>query len=259
MRKPTRTIPTAIQSLADLAVANRRGWSGGMTMTAAPPESTPPAPPAPPAPTPPAPTDQPVEATDEQGRGLGFPKETPTERMKPEEQAAYWRNQSRTQEKARRTWEQTFAGKKPEEVQAALDELATKNMTEQEQAIEKARKEGIEQGRQAGGSMSTEETAMLLLESILEHRVDEGRRKTLLTTVDLSKVAGEDGKVDPVKVRAVADALAPAGTVGPGNRDQARRTTDLGGGRRGGSQGSGVAAGRDLFAERRGGQKQGDE
>lgn len=263
MQKPTQIDLTEIQSFADRAVAGRRGWSGpvGMTMTTTPPEPIP-APPAPtpPAPTPPAPANDPEEKVDEQGRGLGFPAETPVERMTSEQAAAYWRDQSRTQEAARRAWQTQFDGKTPEEVKAALDAAATAQMSEQEKAIKLAREEGIAQGQQAGVVTSAESAAMLLLETHLEHRLpdeaDKDRRKILADSVNIKTAIGEDGKVDPVRVRAIAEALAPNG-VKPGERTS-RTTVDVGGGRRTAQTGTGVAAGRSLFQERRGGAKHDD-
>jgi hypothetical protein len=244
------TMPVHIQSLADQAVAGRRGWSGpvGMTMTTTPPE--PPAPPAPtpPAPTPPVPTDQPVEATDEAGRGLGFPKDTPTEKMTEPQRTSYWRNQSRVQEAERRKWEAQFAGKTPDEIQKMLDAAASVSQTEQERAIAAARDEGRNEGQKAGAATSGEETATLLLESYLENRIeDESRRKTLLTTVDVRTAVGEDGKVDPVKVKAIAEALAPKVDGRSGGSG-----ADVGGGRRTSSTSSGMAAGKELFDQVRG-------
>lgn len=265
------------ESLAEAAVASRRGWSGpiGMTMTAGPPEPDAAAAAAAAAATAAAAAEQarkdaaaggePKEAVDDAGRGLGFPADTPTEKMNDGQRAAYWRNQSRVQEKERRAWETRFAGKKPEEVEAALAELAKKNQTEAEQALEAARKEGLEQGQKLGVTTSGEDAAMLLLETHLEHRLpddeDKDRRKILAESVNIKTAIGEDGKVDPVRVKAIADALAPSG-VTPGTRTRQTRTTttDVGGAGRTAQTGTGVAAGRSLFTERHGKRgKQDDE
>lgn len=270
MHMPTH-IPAHIVSLADRAVAGRRGWSGplGMTMTAGPGEPDPAAAAAAAAAAQKAQADAaaaaaaaaaagaPTMATDDEGRALGFPKDTPVEKMSDTQQAAYWRNQSRVQERERREWQTAFGEKKPAEVKAALDAAAAASMTEQEKAIAAAREEGKTEGAKLGVATSAEEAAMLLLETHLENRLpddaDKDRRKILAESVNIKTAVGEDGKVDPVRVKAIADALAPAGGGKPGeSRTTRTTTTDVGGGRRTAQAGTGVAAGRDLFADRHG-------
>lgn len=175
------------------------------------------------------------------GKDLGFPKDTPVADMKPTEQAAYHLHQSRKHEDRNKEMQKALGGKTAAEVQKDLEELATLRaaaMTDNEKAVAAATTEG----RRAASL----ELAPQFFDVALSH-IDEERRKVLISNIDLSKVITETGSVDTDKVKTIAESLAPADTGG-----DKPRIRNFGAGDRRTDQTSGVAAGRSLFQERRG-------
>jgi len=173
---------------------------------------------------------------DDGGKDLGFPKDTPVAEMKPEEQAAYWKHQSRKHETRATEWSKV--GKTPAEVQAELENLRREKMSDSEKAVADAKAEG----RAEAASEYGPKMARLAFETALSH-VDEDRRKVLIDNIDLTKVINESGDVDTAKVKKLVDTLAPSGKGGT-NQEH-----DFGGGHRGGTR-SGRSGGK-AEAQRR--------
>lgn len=202
-------------------------------MTTPAPEPTPD--PTPPTPTPtPAPTPAPDK---------GYPENTPVADMKPEEQAAYWRAQSRKHEDRYKSWSDTLGGKTADQIKTELDELGTlrtAQLTDAEKAVEQAKKDA----RAEAAAEFAPKLASVALNAALAHVKDEDRQ-ALLEPLDLSKFISTNGDVDTAKVAAFASKVAPSDT-GTG-----KRQLDFGGGRRDSHEASGVGAGAELFAARR--------
>ena len=156
----------------------------------------------------------PVEATDEHGVGLGFPKETKVEDMTDAQRANYWRNQSRVQQK-----------KLPSnlaQIQADAQAWADHQKSLQQQ--------NNQQNQQQGGNEQTreqieaqirkeaaEDSALALLRTSLHTRgknleeIDE-----LVQFVNTSKFVTSENKVDTAAVITYLDKIAPTGTGGGG-------------------------------------------
>lgn len=198
------------------------------------PPTDPPAPPAPPVdPPPPAPTDPP--------RDLGFPKDTPVAEMKVEEQAAYWKHQSRKHEQ---TWKGIVGDRKVDDVKNDLTEMERirqEKLTPSEKAIEEAE----QRGRSAATTESLKTAAKAILKAHLEGSgKSEQDIKDLMTPVDVTAFI-ENGDIDTGRLSEFAKKIAPADTGTGGRRD-------FGGGRRETHTGSGVSAGQQRYQERHG-------
>lgn len=183
----------------------------------------------------------------DQTQDLGFPADTPLIEMTPAQQAAYYKHQNRRAEQRASAYHQAVGGKTPEQVAAdlaELDRVKRDQMTEQQRAVEDAKREAAEETRRDLGLKS----ARTVMDLALSH-VEATERSELLDTLDLTKVLTDSGEVDTDKVRRLAERIAPAGKAGgSGSR------LDFGGGReRGHSRPtSGVAAGAARYAERKG-------
>jgi hypothetical protein len=204
-----------------------------------PPAPTPPAP-TPPAPTPPAPT----PPAPEPDKDLGFPKDTPVAEMKPVEQAAYWRDKARKHEGRNSEWQQALGGKTAAEVKAEIDTLRREKLSDQEKAVEDAKKEA----RESAASEYAPKAARAVFELALTHVEDTTERSEILEAIDLKSVIKENGDIDTDKVNRIVARLAPT----PAGKAGQQRIRDFGAGDRRTDKSSGVAAGRDLFKERRG-------
>lgn len=174
----------------------------------------------------------------------GFPANTPVAQMSIEQQAAYHRHQARRHEERNRDWLAAAGGKTPAELKAEreeLEELRRKTRSDGENAVADAEKKGREEAAREAGPKA----ARVAFEFALSHLEDKDRAE-LIETLDLTKVLTDSGDVDTAKVRSLAAKIAPT------DKDQGNRRRDFGAGQRdGGGKSTGVASGRDLFAERR--------
>jgi hypothetical protein len=163
-----------------------------------PPAETPPPPPPPPPAGPAAGED----AVDETGAKLGFPAKTPVAEMNPQQQAAYWRNQAKVQQKIaeqRKDYDEQAAAA------AKWRAYESEQQTPSQKAIEEAK---LEAKKEVAG-----ETALASLATILQNRgKDESEVSDLLEFVSSDRLLTSDGKVDRQKVAAIADKLAPSGS-----------------------------------------------
>ena len=164
--------------------------------------------------------------THNDGADLGFPKETPVEQMTPDQQAAYWKNQSKVQQSARETAERAKKAYEvfgtPEELQAARDaeeKARLDALGDNERAIEEAKAAGRAEGiaQSATKHLVSGVTGMLLA---LTKNADESfedataRVNSMIGFADLTKFLGEDGELDAAKVQTFAQSIGSADSNG---------------------------------------------
>jgi DNA-binding helix-hairpin-helix protein with protein kinase domain len=197
-------------------------------MTQAPPDPAPAPPDAPPA----------EPAT-------GFPADTPVAEMTTEQQAAYWKHQSRKHEERARSREDYDAVKAKA---AELDKIREQQMSEQEKAVNKAREEALAEGkRQAMTDLSTKYTRAMLETALTTRGRTQEQVETLLRHVNFESYVA-NGEPDTDAIAAYADSIA-----GPVTGGGQGRGPDHGQGNRG-PQGkaTGLDAGAAMFRERHG-------
>lgn len=213
-------------------------------MTTPTPEPTPTPAPAPtptpapaPAPTPaPAPSPAPAPKPDDKG----FPDGTPVADMKPEEQAAYWRHQAQKHEGR---YKNLVGDSSFDDTKAALDDYARiqrEQQTPAEQALAAARDEGQKAGRSAERTAA----ATAIFKGALEAGgLADADVTELVKSFAVTSYVTDDG-IDTAGIQGLAKRLAPSGTgTPPRNFGQGHQGT--------GTPSSGVAAGAQMFADRK--------
>jgi hypothetical protein len=149
------------------------------------------------------PTDPPADPLTDRG----FPANTPVAEMTHEQQAAYWRDQSKTQQKKVDAEAARAAAAEKER-----DDLRTATLTEQQQAVETARREGENLGAQRYLTDAIKAQFQLLTGK------DETAADAALEVVDMSKFVTDAGAIDLEKIKSYAGtfgAPAPAGEPAP--------------------------------------------
>lgn len=171
------------------------------------------------------------------GENLGFPAETPVKEMTAEQQAAYWKHHSRK-------WQGRAEGRDDyDDVKAERDRLKAATLSDQEKAVEEAKKTAREEAvRDLGpGAVKTMLDLVLTSQGLEQEDID-----SKLEFVDLTKFLTTKGEVDTDKVKNYVAGVAP------GRSNQ--QWPDTGAGRRGdpgGKKGGGsVQSGRDAFTQR---------
>lgn len=160
-------------------------------------------------------------ATDAQGRDLGYPADTPVAEMNDKQQAAYWKHQSRGHENR---YVNLLGGRKADEVKADLDAYATiqrEQMTPADQALAARFDEGKAEGRKAALS----DAALAIFRGAL----------TGVPEADLEEFEGNfnagryitDNGIDAAKITAFAKRLTGAP---PATGTQPPRTRNFGAG-----------------------------
>lgn len=188
--------------------------------------------------TPPAVPVQPAPSNDK-----GFPENKPIAEMKPEEQAAYWKHQSRKHEERSRA----FDGLTPEALAELRDKaerhaaLERELMSDKDKAVAEAR----DAAKAEALASVTPKLVAAEFKAAAAGRVEPDRLATILEPLDLSKFLSGD-VVDTDKVAAFVDGIAPAAAPQP------KGPTSAGQGRRESSTGPSVASGRDLYRAQRG-------
>jgi hypothetical protein len=175
----------------------------------------------------------------DEGKDLGFPKDTPVAEMNTAQQAAYHRHQSQKHESRNRELLKITGGKHGDDLRKEFEELEKlrkSQMSDGEKAVAEAKVEGR---REASLALVPQ-----MFDVALSH-VDEDRRKVLMANIDPTRVLNSDGTIDTDKVSTIAAALAPADKGTGSDRDygQGRRTS---GGSRPGSVESVMAARREA-------------
>lgn len=168
-------------------------------------------------------------ARDDEGRDLGFPKDTPIAEMDAKQEAAYWRHQSKKHEQRNREWLDAAGGKSAADLKAEREQREREQMTPAEQQLTDAKN----QGREEALNEVRPQFVRMAFNTALAHIEKDEERQELIDTLDLTKFLDDKGNVDTGKVATVAQRLAPAGK-GTGGQ------YDFGGGRR--ESGGGGAA-----------------
>lgn len=154
---------------------------------------------------------------------LGFPKDTPVDQMEPAQQAAYWKNQSKVQQKAREDAEKASSayGKfgTVEDLQSAADAAETARLAaldENQRAIENAKKEGRTEALSENQNthLDTAVKGMLIaLTKGAEESFEDAQERVsgAIEFADLTKFVGENGTLDAAKVQTFAKSIGSAG------------------------------------------------
>lgn len=175
----------------------------------------------------------------------GFPDNTPVAEMTVDQQAAYWKHQSRKHEERARSRDDYDAVKAKA---AELDKIREQQMTEQEKAVTKAREEALAEGkRQAAAEVNSKYTRAMLEMALTSRGRNPEQVETLLRHVNFESYA-TNGEPDTDAIAAYADSIA-----GPVTGGGQGRGPDHGQGNRG-QQGkaTGLEAGAAMFRERHG-------
>lgn len=187
-------------------------------------------------------------ATDAQGRDLGYPKDTPVAEMTDAQRAAYHQHQSQKHEGR---YKALVGDRSFDETKAALDAYAQFQRDQQtpaEQAINDAREDGKRQGL----TEARREAATAIFRGALQSGgVDDTEIDEIVTGFNVDAYIGDNG-VDTTKITNFAKRF---GTSGTDNGSRQRR--DFGGGNRGGGNNTGQrgAAGKSEAQRRFGKQK----
>lgn len=179
-------------------------------------------------------------ALDKDGRSLGYPKDTPVAEMTADQKAAYGKAKDEERRAATREWKSVTGDRTPAQLKAdleELDKLKKAGMTEGEKAITEA--------KEATRAEVALESVRAAFDLLLPDDMSDEDKEAKLEVLNLKAFLTADGKVDTAKVKTHAATIAPAkGT---------QQDRDFGQGRRGGGSGkTGVSAGADMFAEKRG-------
>jgi hypothetical protein len=155
------------------------------------------------------------------GSDKGFPEQTPVAEMTAEQQAAYWKYQSRRHEataKSRADYDE-LKGKAEE-----ADRLRQERETENEKAVREAREAGEAEAAKKLAPMLVQQAFRAEAKGVLT----DDQRDALLEDLDLTKYLTDTGEVDTDKVNKKVAAFAPAdgggnGSGKPGTGGQGRR------------------------------------
>lgn len=160
---------------------------------------------------------------------LGFPKDTPVDDMTPEQQAAYWKNQSKTQQKIAETEKKKSKAYEKfgtvEDLQSAADAAEQARLAaldDNEKAIEAARTAGKAEGAQeasqgASKLLGAAITGMLIAHTKGAQETFEDARARVAGAIefaDLTKFVGENGDLDAEKVQTFAKSIGSADSGG---------------------------------------------
>lgn len=163
--------------------------------------------------------------------------------MKSAEQVAYYKHQARKHEERATEYRTAAGGKTAAEVKTDLEAaaaLAREKLSDHEKAVEDAKASARAEVAGEYGPKAARAAIKLLLGDM-----PDAEQEAEIELLDLSKFVTDSGDVDTAKVRRAAEKIAPAG------KDGVSRIRDFGAGDRRTDKTSGVAAGRDLFRERR--------
>ncbi|MFJ4173402.1 hypothetical protein [Microbacterium sp. NPDC089696] len=165
--------------------------------------------------TPPAPGAQTPPATED----LGFPKDTPVEQMTSDQQAAYWKNQSKTQQKiAEAEKKKTSAYEKfgtVDELQSAADAAEAARVAaldDNQKAIEAAKAAGKAEALAEAGTGHLSDAVKGYLIALTKganetFEAATSRVEGAIEFADLTKFVGENGTLDAAKVQTFAQSL----------------------------------------------------
>ena len=169
-------------------------------------------------------------AANNDGGDLGFPKDTPLDQMTPEQEAAYWKHQSKVQQKkfeAEEAKNKAAAKAAADAADAATEQARLAALDENQRAIETSRSEGFAAGKADGlleGSSKHLDAAVkgmliALTKGASEPFEDASDRVSgAIEFADMTKFIGDDGELDAAKVQTFAKSIgsADSGGTAPG-------------------------------------------
>ena len=204
-----------------------------------------------PNPTPPTPPPAPVPAPPATGPQNGpdwFPENTALTEMNPAQREAYWKHKARLHEDRSKATAAELAALKPRAEQ--YDALEAASRTEAEKAVAEAEKRGRDAAKAETEAAARETYGRALVaakfEVALAGRLTPEQVTTLVSGLNVAGFLAADGMPDQARITEYVAAI-PVGTPTP---PAGGKTPDLGGGRTPPPPTSGIAAGRDLYAQR---------
>lgn len=170
----------------------------------------------------------------------GYPDNTPWRQMPAEQQAAYWRHQSRRHEA------RANAAADYDDVKAERDRLKAAGQSDDEKVAEQARTQAVEEARAEERAKLAPRLVAAEFKSVGAAKVPAAQLASLIAGAHAPNFLTGDGEVDTDKV---TEFLEPFFTDGDQGSDS-KQWPDMGQGKRRTTKTSGVGAGRDLFAAR---------
>jgi hypothetical protein len=156
-----------------------------------------------------------------QGNGntdKGFPAGTPVNEMTVDQQAAYWKHQSRN-------WENKAKSHNDyDQVKTELEQLRTAQMSDADKAIADARAEAEKAGRAAAQrELGSKIVDAHVQAAVTAERITKDQAETILEGLDRTKYLTETGDVDTDKLAAYLAVVAPAKKSGKADHGQGNR------------------------------------
>lgn len=153
-----------------------------------------------------APGTTPPATAEPQMHEAGFPLATPVDKMTPEQQAAYWRTESKKHQRVTDEELETLRNAATE-----LESYKSLSQTDQERAVNEARKLAAKEAEQK----LLPRLVAAEFRAAAAGRLDSDRLNGLIEPLDMSKFLTTKGEVDTDRVAAwVNNALATAGVAG---------------------------------------------
>jgi len=140
----------------------------------------------------------------------GFPANTPWRDMKPEEQAAYWRDKAQKHERT------ANARKDYDSVLQELTDLKKASQTDAEKALEEAREEARRQGENIGAQKYLKDAVKGRFQGLTGKTDDEV--ETIFAHVDPASFTDDQGEIDLEQLKTYA---ATFGTKNDGGSEDA--------------------------------------
>lgn len=159
---------------------------------------------------------------------LGFPEGTPLDQMTGEQREAYWKNQSKVQQKKfEDAQKREDAYKKfgtPAELQSAVDaaeQARVAALGDNDRALEEARNAGRAEGSTVHLAAGVKGMLIALTKSADEDfEAASSRVDGAIEFADLTRFVGENGTLDAAKVQKFAQSIGSAGGNDPGSQQQ---------------------------------------
>lgn len=158
---------------------------------------------------------------------LGFPKDTPLDQMTLEQREAYWKNQSKIQQKAREDAERAAEAYAKlgslDELQAVArdaEQARLDALSANERAIEEARIAARAEGASQHLAAGVKGMLLALTRSANESFEDASKRvDDAIGFADLTKFIGDNGDLDAAKVQTFAQSIGSTGGNDPGSQE----------------------------------------
>lgn len=156
---------------------------------------------------------------------LGFPADTPTSDMTPEQKAAYWRHEAKKQQKARAKYEglgdPDAIRKTLADAEAAAEKARQDAMSEQDRALDDAKRAARAEGAADAQGKWVKEAVHSRI-ALLTHTSGESpaeaadRVNGVLAYIDASQFVTSDGVLDTDKIKSFAESLGKGGQAQQG-------------------------------------------